>query len=328
MKKSAITLAQACDGLVRYKSAVGMSPNTVRNYRVTFAKLQAFVKDDPPFPAITRDQLISFFAYLRDEYISEPDGIANRGQIKLSAKTILNIHTDLSALWNWGVEEGYVKTNLVRTIQPPDAKPRVVETLSKDDLEKLLGACAITRSWKSRDYKPQERPTADRDRAIVLTLVDTGLRASELCGIKISDVNLNANSIKVLGKGNKERLVYFGKRTSKALWKVLTPRLKEAGQDEFVFTVGPDDDQRPMTRDVLRRLLARIGQRAGVADVYPHRFRHTFAITYLRNGSDLFTLQELLGHSDMAMVKRYAHIAQTDCAVAHQKASPVDNWRL
>jgi hypothetical protein len=76
-----------------------MSPNTLRNYRVTFAKLQAFFDDDPPFPAITREQLIGFFAYLRDDYISEPDGIANRGQIKLSAKTILNIHTDLSALW-------------------------------------------------------------------------------------------------------------------------------------------------------------------------------------------------------------------------------------
>lgn len=144
-----------------------MSPNTLCNYRITFARLQAFIDDDPPFPAITREQLISFFAYLRDDYISEPDGIANRGQIKLSAKTILNIHTDLSALWSWGVEEGYVKTNLVRTIQPPDAKPRVVETLSKDDLEKLLGACAVTRSWKSRDYKPQERLTADRDRAII-----------------------------------------------------------------------------------------------------------------------------------------------------------------
>ncbi len=160
--------------------------------------------------------------------------------------------------------------------------------------------------------------------------------------IKFGDMNLTTNSIKVLGKGQKERLVYFGKRTSKALWKLLTPRLKDSKPDDLVFTVGPEDDLRLLTRDVLRRLLVRIGERAGVANVYPHRFRHPFAITYLshreashRNQGDLFTLQDLLGHSDMAMVKRYARIAQTDraaspwdCAKAHQKASPVDNWRL
>jgi integrase/recombinase XerD len=128
--------------------------------------------------------------------------------------------------------------NIVRQIDPPDVKPPVVETLSKDDLEKLLGACAVTRGWKSRDYKPQERPTADRHRAIILLLVETGLRASELCGIKIGDLNLNANSIKVLGKGNKERLVYFGKRTSQALWKLLTPRLNEARQTSSCSPLG------------------------------------------------------------------------------------------
>ena len=132
----------------------------------------------------------------------------------------------------------------------------------------------------------------------------------------------------MLGKGQTERLAYFGKRTSKALWKLLTPRLKDTQSEDEVFTVGSEDDLRPMTRDVLRRLLVRIGERAGVANVYPHRFRHTFATTYLRNQGDLFTLQDLLGRSDMAMVKRYARIAHTDCAKAHQRASPVDNWRL
>ena len=107
MKKS-ITLSQACDGVVRYKSATGLSPNTIRNYRTTFAKLKAYFEShperseaesqDPAFASITRDQLIDFFAWLRDEYLSEPDGAAPRGQIKLAPKTILNIHTDLSAL--------------------------------------------------------------------------------------------------------------------------------------------------------------------------------------------------------------------------------------
>ncbi len=350
MKKN-ITLSQACDGVVRYKSATGLSPNTIRNYRTTFAKLQAYFaghpersctlkggsqaaveeaaeSQDPAFASITRDQLIDFFAWLRDEYLSEPDGAAPRGQIKLAPKTILNIHTDLSALWSWGVEEGFVPANIVRTIAPPDPKAPVVEPLAKEEIDALLASCDRGKTWKTRQLIASERPTADRDRAIILTLLDTGLRASELCGIQIGDINMTANSIKVLGKGQKERLVYFGKRTSKALWKLLTPRLKDAKLEDMVFTVGPEDDLRPMTRDVLRRLLVRIGERAKVANVYPHRFRHTFAITYLRNQGDLFTLQDLLGHSDIAMVKRYARIAQTDCAKAHQKASPVDNWRL
>jgi integrase/recombinase XerD len=335
MKKS-ITLSQACDGLVRYKSATGLSPNTIRNYRTTFAKLQAYFdghperseaeSQDPAFDSITRDQIIDFFAWLRDEYLSEPDGAAPPGQIKLSPKSILNIHTDLSGLWSWGVAEGFVPANIVRTIAPPDPKAPVVETLTKEEVDALLAACERGNTWKTRQLMASERPTADR--AIILTLLDTGLRASELCGMKVGDVNMTANSIKVLGKGQKERLVYFGKRTSKALWKLLTPRLKDSKPEHLVFTVGPDDDLRPMTRDVLRRLLVRIGERAKVANVYPHRFRHTFAITYLRNQGDLFTLQDLLGHSDIAMVRRYARIAQTDCAKAHQKASPVDNWRL
>jgi integrase/recombinase XerD len=232
-----------------------------------------------------------------------------------------------------GVEEGFMPANIVRMIDPPDPKAPVVETLTKEEIDALLSACDRSKTWKNRQVTANDRPTADRDRAIILLLLDTGLRASELCGIKFGDVNLTTNSIKVLGKGHasRERLVYFGKRTSKAVWKLLTPRLKDAKPDDLVFTVGPEDDLRPMTRDVLRRLLALkgdIGERAAVANVYPHRFRHTFAITYLRNQGDLFTLQDLLGHSDMAMVKRYARVAQTDCAKAHQKASPVDNWRL
>jgi integrase len=252
MKKS-ITLTQECDGLVRYKSATGMSPNTIRNYRTTFAKLQAYFDShpersyipstgsgqalsgglqaavegaaetsassvepskDPAFDAITRDQLIDFFAWLRDEYLSEPDGAAPRGQIKLAPKTILNIHTDLSALLSWGVEEGFVPVNIVRTIDPPDPKTPVVETLTKEEIDALLTACDRSKTWKNWQVVANERPTADRDCAIILLLLDTGLRASELCGIKFGDINLTTNSIKVLGKGQKDRSTNYYKRYS------------------------------------------------------------------------------------------------------------------
>jgi integrase/recombinase XerD len=162
--------------------------------------------------------------------------------------------------------------------------------------------------------------------------LDTGIRASELCGIQFGDVNLTTHSIKIQGKGagreSKERIVHFGKRTGNAIWKCLVSRLDGIQDDDPLFVVGKEDDWRPMSRHVLGRLLKRIGERADVEGVNPHRFRHTFAITYLRNDGDVFTLQALLGHSDLTMVKRYARIAQIDCATTHRKASPVDNWRL
>jgi integrase/recombinase XerD len=98
--------------------------------------------------------------------------------------------------------------------------------------------------------------------------------------------------------------------------------------DYYLFLINSEDDPGQMARSHLRLLLKRIGGRASVPNVFPHRFRHTFAITYMRNQGDLLTLQALLGHSDLEMVKRYARIAQTDCENTHRRAGPVDNWKL
>lgn len=83
---------------------------------------------------------------------------------------------------------------------------------------------------------------------------------------------------------------------------------------------------RPLTHSALRKRLLLIGNRVGVPDARPHRFRYTFAIQYLRNGGDVFTLQSLLGHSTMSMVQHYLKLAQVDVENAHRRASPVDNW--
>jgi integrase/recombinase XerD len=327
-----LTLSQACEGMLRYKTASGKSKHTIAEYRVTFKKLLLYFDINPPFDSITGKEMVEFFAWLQDEYVSNPDGVAPRGEKRLSAKTVRNIHTNLSALWKWAVKEGFVKTNIILSIEKPKANPPIIEPFTKGDVVLLLKACDISRTWKSRNDVANTRPTADRDRAIILTLLDTGVRASELCGIQYSDVNLNTHSIKIYGKGagreSKERMVYFGKRTGNAIWKSLVPRLDEIQEDDRLFVVGKEGDWRPMSRHVLGKLLKRIGERAGVEGVNPHRFRHTFAITYLRNDGDIFTLQEILGHSDLAMVRRYARIAQIDCATTHRKASPVDNWRL
>jgi integrase/recombinase XerD len=265
---------------------------------------------------------------MASERLHQPDGgIAYRKPVRLSPKTIKNIHVALSALWTWGVEEGYVQQNIVKAITPPHVAPPIIDTFTQDEIKALLRACEKSRVYKNGDAAHHRR-TSERDQAIILVLMDTGMRASELCTMKVGDMALNTGSIKGKGKGSKERIVQIGRRTSQALWKYLVPRLDSARDDDRVFVVDWPNDPRPMTRQVLGTLLRRIGERADVKKVHPHKFRHSFAINYLRNGGDVFTLQELLGHADLEMVRRYARVAQIDCANAHRQASPVDNWRL
>jgi integrase/recombinase XerD len=134
------------------------------------------------------------------------------------------------------------------------------------------------------------RPTAKRDRAIVLTLLDTGLRATELCSLKIEDIDPKTGRVQVKhglaggAKGKKGRVAFLGKTARRAVWRYLAER--EDGEDPGApLFLGKFE--RPMNKDVLRRLIKRLGERAGVSNCHPHRFRHTFAITYLRSGGDL-----------------------------------------
>jgi len=106
------------------------------------------------------------------------------------------------------------------------------------------------------------------------------------------------------------------------------PRMSSMRQDDYVFTVGDDDLPRKMERDTLYKLISDIGEKAGIEKAYPHRFRHTFATEYIRNGGDSFKLKILLGHSSMEMVERYVHLVKGDCAEDHASSDPADNWRI
>jgi integrase/recombinase XerD len=126
-------------------------------------------------------------------------------------------------------------------------------------------------------------------------------------------------------KGRKGRVVYLGKAARRSMWRYLAEREDAADIDAPLFL---GHHSRRLRRDTLRQLLKDLGRRAGVKNCHAHRFRHTFAVTYLRSGGDVFTLQAILGHSTLAMVQHYARLAQLDVEKAHRKASPVDNWHL
>ena len=273
--------------------------------------------------------LSAFLAWLRYEY--QPRRITGN-TAPLAAKTLRNYWVSLSAFFTWAARALRIP-NPMRGVPAPRFTKALVQPFTREEIEQLLKAaeyCHEAQTTRRRRFV-MRRPTAHRDRALILTLLDTGLRASELCALTVGDVDQATGQVVVThgeaggAKGGRGRVVYLGQVARRALWRYLASRDdgEERGAPLFL-----GKGQRRMNKGVLLHLIARLGEKAGVAHAHPHRFRHTFAITYLRSGGDVFTLQALLGHRTMEMVQHYARIAQLDIEAAHRRASPVDNWRL
>jgi integrase/recombinase XerD len=304
-----ILFSKAVAGYMLAAEARHLSKNTLIDYSRTFRKFQDFLGEDPPIAKITRQQIEGF---LRSQTVSN--------------KTLLNYHIGLSALWTWAIGEELVEIHIIHRVERAKPEKRAVEPFTEDDIRKLLSVITTSRAYTRPGKRESAHsiPNAERNRAIILLLLDTGIRSSEMCGLRINQTDLKNRRIRVMGKGSKERWVPFCARTGQVIWKYLATRKDEpANNFLFVTTEGG-----PMDPDRVLKLLWGIGERAGVENVHPHRFRHTFAINFLRNGGDPWSLQMMLGHSTMEMVKTYLSIAQADLDERHKLASPVDHWRL
>ncbi len=155
-----------------------------------------------------------------------------------------------------------------------------------------------------------------RDEAIVLFFLDTGIRCSEMAGLRIKNVDLYARQCKVLGKGDKMRVVHFGVTVGQALRHYL--RQRRAEPDEPLFVASKSGGMlRPMTRSGLLQPIDRRGKAAGITgrSCQPHVLRRTFAVTWLKNGGNIFSLQAMLGHSDLRMTQRYLSLATAPAIV-------------
>jgi len=197
-------------------------------------------------------------------------------------------------------------------IRPPRIAKRKRNGFSVEDINNLL---FLTSGNKFLEM---------RNRAMMLVLLDTGIRLSELANIQLGDIDFNRETIKILGKGNKERIVRGGKRTRKALIVYL---LSRSDNHPCLWVT---EERRPMTRYGVQSTVRVLCRRAGITDAKPgpHTFRHTAAISYLRNGGDIMTLKNMLGHSKLDMVKEYlSGLEDEDMIAVHRKVSPVDNLK-
>lgn len=305
-----LTLSQAIAGYLINLSARHLSQNTVNDYTNTLSKLSNHLESGILVSDIGIDQINQFLASFT----------------KLSNKTLSNYHSTLSTFFDWMITNKIITENPVKFVQRAKPERRVIDPIPEEEIKLLLKAVTHTNPYSRPGKKTcQNRlPDAERNTAIILFFLDNGCRVSELCNLQVKDLDLKQLRAFIMGKGSKERFVPFSDRTSQAIWKYHTKR-GDLYPDDYVFST---ERNRQLERSPIQKMLARASKRAGISHVHPHRLRHTFAITYLRAGGDVFTLQMILGHEHLEMVRHYSRLAQSDIKRAHRRASPVEFMRL
>jgi integrase/recombinase XerD len=301
-------LSKAIEGWLLAKSASGLSPDTAQSYRSCGGNLARFL-DDKEIEDVTTKDLRRWMIYLKEEY--EPQGIrAGQPGYRLSWGSLYAYWRAMKSLFHWAHDDLGIPR--VDDIKPPEGQYPVVVPFTEEETRAMLKAAErITINDKNQKHYTKKTPQSDRNVAILTLLLDTGLRVGELERLTVSDVNTNTGEIMVKPHGTAKkthgRVVYMGKAARKALWKYLSAR--ETYPNDPLFLT---DDGRAISQNTVRQLVTSVAKRAGVQKAHPHKFRHTFAIQFLRNGGNVFALQKMLGHNSLEMCKRYLALVEDD----------------
>lgn len=216
--------------------------------------------------------------------------------------TVANKLTIIKAFYKWCVDEEILLRNPANKIQPPKQPKRLPKGFSHSEMEMIRQGC--------RD---------SRDRALVEVLYSTGCRISELSSIKTEQIDWHRTCITVIGKGDKERIVYLNARAIFYLKAYLKDRDYADDDCEYLFTTS-NRPYRRLSNDAIRNAFKSMQERTWVkGSVYPHRFRHTMATNAMENGIELGDLQQLLGHEKPETTLRYAAVSEERKHQAHKR---------
>ena len=317
---SATDLERLLQGYRLFAKTEGKSERTIAIVVSSVTYLERFLSSE----GLARDaaligpsQIRAFILHLQCKKCFSYHRFTKPQEKGLSGHTINCYLRSIRSFWSWLVREELVEASPFARVRIPKCPRKVIPTFSNDQIGQLLATMDTS------------TPEGCRDQAIILTLLDTALRVSELAGTTLDDLRLEEGTIKVLGKGNKERLVPIGKKVQRALWHYISRYRPEPEQPKCKLLFLTREGM-PLTKDRIEKMMAGYGRRAAIKGVRcsPHTLRHTAAISFLRNGGNVFSLQRLLGHSSLEMTRRYCEVADVDVKNAHITASPVDNLAL
>jgi len=276
----------------------GLSPNTLAAYRADLTALDRWLEArETDITAAKRADLLSFMAS-RIEAGARPRSTARQ----LSS---------FRRFYRYLVREGAVREDPTAQIDMPKVGRSLPRSLTEEEVEALLAAPSVS------------DPLGHRDRTMLEVLYATGLRVSELVSLKISSVNLTAGVLRIVGKGDRERLIPLGEEAVQWLHQFLQgPRVEILleRQTDYLFPTRRGDR---MTRQAFWHIIKRHARSAGVQkELSPHTLRHAFATHLLNHGADLRAVQMLLGHADISTTTIYTHVARERLRALHARHHP------
>ena len=317
-QEKANTLSEFIDYYEVCNRAEGKSHRTIEWYSANLKRFRSYLSNrhlSESLDTIDKKLLREYVLYLlkRNRFENHP-----YTPVRLEPLSTATIHghvRTLRAFFTWLVNEGLAHENIARDLRPPKLVKKAVSTLSDAEITVILHTLNLSNHCEARNL------------TIFMLLLDTGLRVEEVVTLKMEDVHMREGFLKVMGKGKKERIVPIGNSAQKALQRYIfryRTRPAHTGIENVFLSVHGT----PLTGNSMKLTFARLAHRSGVRRLHAHLCRHTFATRFLTNGGDVFTLQQILGHSTLEMVRHYVNLASNDIIIKHQRCSPLDRLNL
>lgn len=271
---------------------------TISDYKSDFKNYVYFLeKEKINYLCVTKNDVLKYLMFL------DKKGLSN--------KSIARIISTLRNFYNYLFEKKYVDSNVFKRVKNPKIKKKLPNYLSIVEVEEVIDSIC------------EDDINDLRNKCIFELIYSTGLRVSEVSNIKISDINVSELSIRVFGKGSKERIVYYGDVLNSLLNKYLKVRKSIIGEDDYLFL---NKMNKQLSRQSIEQIINKIMRNSGVKHkISPHTLRHTFATHLLDNGADLRSVQELLGHADLNSTEIYTHVSNERLRNAYLKYHPNKN---
>lgn len=282
----------------------GASEYTSRNYRQALEEFAGWHRRErgaaPDWPALQRDDFRAYLRFL--------------GRERLARAAVRLRFSALRSFYKFLVRRGVIEATPIKNIQLPKLEKKLPRFLTTDQISALLQAPMAEFEEREKNGDPAEKAIFLRDQAILETIYSCGLRISELCGLRVEDLNLEERVVRVRGKGKKERQSPIGQPAIEAIQRYWSELAHAPGREDLVFQVGPLTVQKN-----LKRYLARAGLDPKIT---PHKLRHSYATHLLDRGADLRSVQELLGHAHLATTEVYTHVTVERLKKAYDAAHP------